>query len=279
MAALLGAIVCMPAFGKEGCTENVAELPISSQSDAMKACLERQKAHSDEQRRQEQLSVCEQNAKNMNIKQADKTAYLEACMRRNEVAVAKQQLEERKKEPAVLQQTFKSIFSTPGKQDAVARECQARAAQLRLTNKALENYLARCEKESAVKAEKEERLLALRKEREQRELDLKIQQEERALAGLKLREEKLAAARKKDELSAKPVRQAEAAVPSEGERQSDLVRYKIAGDELQSGKVEGAIWYKAFSEAGPDDKATQAAYIRLRVEQLRALGQTKPSEW
>jgi len=49
----------------------------------------------------------------------------------------------------------------------------------------------------------------------------------------------------------------------------DLARYKQAAEEIENGSRDEALWYKAFAEGSGDDKATKAAYIRLRVEQLR----------
>ncbi len=49
----------------------------------------------------------------------------------------------------------------------------------------------------------------------------------------------------------------------------DLARYKQAADEVNSGSRDEALWYKAFAEASGDEQSTKAAYIRLRVEQLR----------
>lgn len=49
----------------------------------------------------------------------------------------------------------------------------------------------------------------------------------------------------------------------------DLARYKQAADEIEAGSRDDALWYKAFTEGGGDENATKAAYIRLRVEQLR----------
>lgn len=49
----------------------------------------------------------------------------------------------------------------------------------------------------------------------------------------------------------------------------DLARYKQAAEEIETGKRDDALWYKAFAEGGGDENATKAAYIRLRVEQLR----------
>lgn len=49
----------------------------------------------------------------------------------------------------------------------------------------------------------------------------------------------------------------------------DLARDKQAAEEIETGNREDALWYKAFAEGGGDENATKAAYIRLRVEQLR----------
>lgn len=49
----------------------------------------------------------------------------------------------------------------------------------------------------------------------------------------------------------------------------DLARYKQAADEIETGKKDDALWYKAFAEGGGDENATKATYIRLRVDQLR----------
>ena len=59
---------------------------------------------------------------------------------------------------------------------------------------------------------------------------------------------------------------AEQAVVSEA---IDLARYKQAADEVVSGARDEALWYKAFAEASGDEQTSKAAYIRLRVEQLR----------
>lgn len=49
----------------------------------------------------------------------------------------------------------------------------------------------------------------------------------------------------------------------------DLARYKQAAEEIETGNRDDALWYKAFADGGGDENATKAAYIRLRVEQLR----------
>jgi len=51
----------------------------------------------------------------------------------------------------------------------------------------------------------------------------------------------------------------------------DLELYKLAADELSSNSDarNEALWYKAFADASGDEQGTKAAYIRLRVEQLR----------
>jgi curved DNA-binding protein CbpA len=49
----------------------------------------------------------------------------------------------------------------------------------------------------------------------------------------------------------------------------DLARYKQAAEEIEVGKKDDALWYKAFAEASGNEQATKAAYIRLRVDQLR----------
>lgn len=49
----------------------------------------------------------------------------------------------------------------------------------------------------------------------------------------------------------------------------DLARYKQAAGEVETGNRDDALWYKAFADGGGDENATKAAYIRLRVEQLR----------
>lgn len=49
----------------------------------------------------------------------------------------------------------------------------------------------------------------------------------------------------------------------------DLARYKQAADEIENDKRNDALWYKAFAEENGVENATKAAYIRLRVEQLR----------
>lgn len=49
----------------------------------------------------------------------------------------------------------------------------------------------------------------------------------------------------------------------------DLARYKQAAEEIETGNRDDALWYKAFADKGGEENATKAAYIRLRVEQLR----------
>jgi TPR repeat protein/uncharacterized RDD family membrane protein YckC len=56
------------------------------------------------------------------------------------------------------------------------------------------------------------------------------------------------------------------ALPNE---EMDLARYKSAAAELDSPSRDEGLWIKAFAEAGGDEKATRAQYIKLRVEQLR----------
>lgn len=51
----------------------------------------------------------------------------------------------------------------------------------------------------------------------------------------------------------------------------DLALYKLAADELNSNSDarNEALWYRAIADASGDEQGTKAAYIRLRVEQLR----------
>ncbi|MBU0620706.1 MAG: hypothetical protein KJ795_02555 [Gammaproteobacteria bacterium] len=49
----------------------------------------------------------------------------------------------------------------------------------------------------------------------------------------------------------------------------DLARYKQAAEEIETGNRDDALWYKAFAETNGVENATKAAYIRLRVDQLR----------
>lgn len=53
------------------------------------------------------------------------------------------------------------------------------------------------------------------------------------------------------------------------DEEMDLNRYKAAAAELETGTRDEGLWLKAFSESGGNESATKAAYIRLRVEQLR----------
>lgn len=46
--------------------------------------------------------------------------------------------------------------------------------------------------------------------------------------------------------------------------------YKIAGEELLSDNVKPGIWARALTEAEDDQQSLKAAYVRLRVEQLRS---------
>jgi|GEM_PF-3877794 len=56
---------------------------------------------------------------------------------------------------------------------------------------------------------------------------------------------------------------------SNNDESIDLARFQQAAKELESGEKEEALWFKAFAEANGNEQATKAAYIRLRVEQLR----------
>ena len=53
------------------------------------------------------------------------------------------------------------------------------------------------------------------------------------------------------------------------EEEMDLARYKLAGDEIKKHKRNDALWYKAFAEANGEERAAEATYIRMRVNQLR----------
>lgn len=290
------------AYGAEDCAAQSAAVPATKQASVLQACLEKSSATTQEQMRLSKQSTCEQNARNKGVQHEAFTKFVAECMKRNDVAAAKTRLEDQKKnQPSPLKEIFAAL-GRPGSSetaqaplDAAAQQCLERAQKQKMVGNEAKQFRARCEKEIALKQAKEARLLALRQEREQRELDMKIEKEQKALAMLRVQEEKAAAAaRLKEEKAAAAEKQKEDKVRlqtpapessgqmennAEGEKQADLLRYKIAGDELNSGKVENAVWYKAFSESNGDDKATQAAYIRLRVEQLRANGQSRPSEW
>lgn len=275
------------AYASEDCATQSAHVPVAQQARVLQSCLEKSNASQAERVRQSKSAICEQNARNKGLPLDAQTKYVAECLKRDDVAVAKAKLETQQKMQPSPFKTFVAGLgqfgsTEPPPLDAVGQECLERAQKQKISAHDAKQFRARCEKEIALKQAKEARLSALRREREQRELDLKIEKEQKALAALREREEKTATKQKTDKAAVLP-RVSDpvdrGAVSAEQEKQADWARYKIAGDELSSGKVESAVWYKAFSESNGDEKATQAAYIRLRVEQLKALGQTQPSEW
>jgi hypothetical protein len=64
-----------------------------------------------------------------------------------------------------------------------------------------------------------------------------------------------------------PERQQEKAMPASHPHQNDadLLGYSLLSQELDSGKRDGALWLKSFSEANGDEAKAQAAYNRARA--------------
>lgn len=57
---------------------------------------------------------------------------------------------------------------------------------------------------------------------------------------------------------------------------SDELYYKIAWQELQVKSMDAAVWSRAYAENDGDNKKTCAAYIRLRVYQLKSHQECRP---
>lgn len=61
----------------------------------------------------------------------------------------------------------------------------------------------------------------------------------------------------------------EASVPSGFASQNEDDLFKAAWDEIQSSKVDPAVWSRAFAQCGGDEQKTKAQYITLRVARLK----------
>lgn len=49
----------------------------------------------------------------------------------------------------------------------------------------------------------------------------------------------------------------------------DEVFYEIAADEIEAGELRRGLWLKCLAESDGNDQKARAAYIRIRVEELR----------
>jgi len=54
--------------------------------------------------------------------------------------------------------------------------------------------------------------------------------------------------------------------------------FEMAGEELLSGKVKPSSWARALIDAGGDESLLQPAYVRFRVEELKALFEAEQAE-
>lgn len=239
------------AIDSKYCESQGARLTGAEHAVFMKSCLAKigTPEHVDELTRQNKKSYCENNAKNKALLGAEKANYIATCMEKNEAAEA---LAAPPEKHALLSGT-----DTPGTTSDNATPPKTPAANAATNNNttpqkasavnAANDTAATPPKTSTANATANN--AAPPPELTQSEITSRSCDQEAKQKNLKGGARKQFIATCEDEL--------------------ELARYRLAGDELKKHKRNDALWYKAFAEANGEKRAAEAAYIRMRVNQLR----------